>query len=91
MKKQLVVGLSVILLASAGAISSVSAQEQTQTGSSVSQADGLQQQTNDAKVAQAVPSNPAKTHFSQRSNRYQETDGSKCVGPISFCDIYFGS
>jgi hypothetical protein len=91
MKKQILIGLAAIVLASAGAISSASAQEQVESSVTVSQASTTQQATNDIHVAEASTPHQGKAHFWQRWNQNQKGDESTCVGPVSFCNIYAGS
>jgi hypothetical protein len=98
MKKQSMLRLSLAILASVGAISAASAQ-------TIAQTDGQHAQIQPAAVAQvadvqragtvAAPgattgSTDAVAHAQNgRSDHGDSTE--PCVGPVSFCTVFFGS
>ncbi|CAM2159232.1 conserved exported protein of unknown function (plasmid) [Pararobbsia alpina] len=86
MKKQLVTTLSIGLLVAAGALSSTFAQAQTAHAAPVSQ--GVVQSSDAGNTAASTTQHKAPRLL--KWLRAHENKGSQCVGPASFCDIYFG-
>jgi uncharacterized protein YpmB len=98
MTKQSMLRLSVIILATAGAISTASAQTSAQAENQNTQAQSAAvTQLADAQQAglgEAHGATTGSTHavahvLNGQSNR--DETARPCVGPVSFCTLYFGS
>lgn len=87
MKNRLVVALSAAVLASACVMSSAFAQEQPAAAPSVSQGATV---VNDGGNTVPAPSAKTSRFLKWVRSHQQKTTPGTCVGPASFCDIYFG-
>jgi hypothetical protein len=96
MKKQILIGLCAIAMSSTFALASVAvAQESTQsnetlqaapTSNGVASTDHQQSTANDVGGAMG---NQSQTGSSRRVGGRDR--GQACVGPVSFCNVYFGN
>lgn len=97
MKKQSMLRLSVILLATVGAISTASAQTNAQQAQSqagetagVTQVAQVQQPAVGGAHIDAAIATPEGAHI-QNGQTNPGATPQPCVGPASFCTLYFGS
>lgn len=97
MKKQSMLRLSVILLATVGAISTASAQTNAQQAqgqvaetAGVTQVAQVQQPAIGGQHIGAAVAKPEVAHIQNGQTNPGATE-QPCVGPASFCTLYFGS
>lgn len=97
MKKKSLLRNSVMLLATVGAISTASAQTYTQQAqgqnaetAAVTQVAQVQQPDVGVNHIGAAPAKAAVAHIQNGQTNPGATQ-QPCVGPVSFCTLYFGS